>query len=321
MKVLFICPKFFGYEIEIKRLLKSEMRYDEVIYLDLNDFKYEYKNKLEKLYSNLIYKFFFKETFKDKKWNENIIKEIEKYKNKIDIILYIRPDGVHKKLIKYLKNLNKILIGHQWDSMNSLHGIEKCIKYFDKFSTFDLEEAQKYKIDFIPNFYLESKQNIIEQNEQIEIFTVMSYDYRFEILEKIAKDLKERKVNYLFLIYTKNKKIKSDYIKIINEPISLNEVYSLMEKSKNILEIGHKRQGGLSFRAIDCLGKKKKLITNYVFIKEYDFYNENNIYILKENEFIIPEKFLEKKYIEIEKKIYENYSSEIWIKKLCLNKY
>lgn len=277
MKVLFICPKFFGYEIKIKEAIEKHLN-AEVLYFNLEDFKYNYKNIFEKLYNNLICKTILKKNFRDKKGDERVIKQIEKIINVIDIIFYIRPDGIHEKLLKYLKNKNKKLIGHQWDSMNSLHGIEKYIDYFDRFSTFDLKEAKKYNIKFIPNFYLENKKNNF-QKEEIEVFTIMSYDNRFDILEKIAKNLKKRKINYLFIVYTKDKTIKSEYVTIINKPISINETYNLIEKSKSIVEIGHSIQGGLSFRAIDCLGKEKKLITNYSFIKDYDFYNKNNIYI------------------------------------------
>ena len=53
MKVLFICPKFFGYEIKIKEAIEKHLN-AEVLYFNLEDFKYNYKNIFEKLYNNLI---------------------------------------------------------------------------------------------------------------------------------------------------------------------------------------------------------------------------------------------------------------------------
>lgn len=258
MKVLLICPKFFEYEKKIQELIKKEIGY-EVFYLNLAEYKHEYINIFERIYNNLFYKPILKKNLRDQKWMGNVIKKIEKIKREIDIVLYIRPDGVHEKLIKYLKGLNVRLIGHQWDTMNSLHGIEKYIKYFNKFSTFDLEEAKKYKIGFIPNFYLKERKDL-NIEEKLDIFTIISYDERVESLEKIARDLKRRNKKYLFLVYSKNKKIKSEYLKIVYSPISLEKIYELIQLSDIVLEIGHTRnikQGGLSFRAIDCIGMKK----------------------------------------------------------------
>ena len=83
-----------------------------------------------------------------------------------------------------------------------------------------------------------------------------------------------------------------------------------------MLEIGHPQQKGLSFRAIDSLGMDKKLITNYEFIEDYDFYNRNNIYILKDNNIEIPVKFFKNDYQEIDNKIKNNYKDKEWIKKM-----
>ena len=74
--------------------------------------------------------------------------------------------------------------------------------------------------------------------------------------------------------------------------------------------------GGLSFRIADAIGNRKKIITNYSFIKEYDFYNEQNIFVIENENYELDDKFLNLEYKDIDIKIYEEYSDEKWIKKI-----
>lgn len=315
MKVLYIGKSFFEYEKKIKKLIEDELGY-KVIYLDIGKYKYNYSSWIEKLWSNLYYKNFKKESLKNIKLSNMLINEVKKIKENYDIIFYIRPQGELKQFVEFLSTLKKKMICHQWDTMSSLKGIEEKLPLFDKKSTFDPIDAKEYGMKFLPNFYTE-----INKEEKIEydIFTVQSYDYRVPLLEKIAKNLKEKNRKYLFLVYTKDKHLKSDYITFINKPIKLNETYEYMKKSRVILELGHLgKQRGLSFRAVESLGLKKKLVTNYEFITEYDFYDPRNIYILKNENIDIPEEFFEQEYEEIDEKIYEKYSGKSWIKKIFM---
>ena len=57
--VLFLGYNFFGYEKVIKNLIETELNYN-VIYINKNEYKYSYRNCLEKLWSNLCWKRFKK---------------------------------------------------------------------------------------------------------------------------------------------------------------------------------------------------------------------------------------------------------------------
>ena len=315
-KVLYLGPAFYNYELVIKNLIEKYLEY-EVIFIDISNFKYEYKNIVERLYNNIFYKKYYKNNLKNDKISDLIIEEVKKLDlNKVDIILFIRPMGLHKKLLKFLYSLNKKMICHQWDSINSLEGIENYFHYFNKVSSFDPEDAKKYNIKFIPNFYIEEK-NIKNQDCEYDAYTVMTYDNRIFLLEKLAKELKKLNKKYLFLVYSKDKSIRSDFVTIINKPISLEENNENIEKSKTIIEIGHQgKQGGLTFRAIDSIGKEKKLITNYDFIKNYDFYNSNNIFIIQNENIKISNEFFNKEYEKLPVEIYAKYSGENWIKEV-----
>lgn len=50
--------------------------------------------------------------------------------------------------------------------------------------------------------------------------------------------------------------------------------------SSLLLEILQDGQGEITWRALEAMFYKRKLITNFQNIRKYDFYNESNIYIL-----------------------------------------
>ena len=51
----------------------------------------------------------------------------------------------------------------------------------------------------------------------------------------------------------------------------------IFSDSRCILDAPQAGQVGLTIRTIECLGAKRKLVTTNSDIKNYDFYNENNI--------------------------------------------
>lgn len=82
-----------------------------------------------------------------------------------------------------------------------------------------------------------------------------------------------------------------------------------------MIDIAHPNQKGLSMRPFEALGLKRKLITNNTDIKNYDFYNENNIFVVNDfNNIEIPDSFLNNPYEELPDKIYEKYYIKNWLK-------
>ena len=56
----------------------------------------------------------------------------------------------------------------------------------------------------------------------------------------------------------------------------MNFIYS---NSRCVLDSAQEGQMGLTIRVLEALGAKKKLITTNEDIVNYDFYNEENIYV------------------------------------------
>ena len=318
-KVIFLSYSFMGYEKEVINLLEDVMGF-EVYFINSKEYEYEYKNIFEKISNNIFYKP-FKKNLKDIKFNSGIINEIDKI-GEVDFYFCIRADKFSSEIFDYIKSKGKPMILHHWDSFSFIKEQQKYLKYFDKISSFDKLESEKFGMKFIPNFYL--KKNIVvtdEEKIEYEFFTVMKYDGRFELLESLAKFLKEKNISYKFIVVA-TQELESEYVEISKEYISLEKNYEYLSKSRGIVEIGHTEelsdlyQGGASFRIADAVGNRKKIITNYEFIKNYDIYSEKDIGIISLKNIELDDKFLENHEINYSEESYNSYSGDSWIKKI-----
>ena len=121
------------------------------------------------------------------------------------------------------------------------------------------------------------------------------------------------------ILFFFQKLLKKDFRNIDKKDISyvsLNkkDVVDIVRKSKSIIDIHHPRQSGLTMRTMEIFGAKRKLFTTNIDVKNYDFYDENNIYCFDRNNPNIEIKFLNKDNTKIDDSIYKKYSLTQWIK-------
>jgi hypothetical protein len=98
--------------------------------------------------------------------------------------------------------------------------------------------------------------------------------------------------------------------------LSTGEVTNILASSKVVLDIQHPKQAGLTMRTLETIGAGKKLITTNHLIKEYDFYNSENICVVDRQN---PTQnlnlgFFQDAFKPIPESIIENYSIEAWLK-------
>lgn len=87
-------------------------------------------------------------------------------------------------------------------------------------------------------------------------------------------------------------------------------------KSRAILDIVQEGQKGLTWRPIEALHLHKKLITNFCDIKYYDFYNQENIFILGEDDIDKLPEFLNLPYQPVNETIVGAYSFQGMIQQI-----
>lgn len=318
-KIFLFGGKLHGYEkIIINNFINKGY---EVTFFDYNS-KDKYKkarkikNPFLNLYNNIFLKKFKGINLKDELEADELNKDLLKIEKNYDYFIKIGPIILQESTLKILKNRFPVLISHHWDTINS--NKEKIIlsekRFFNKVSTYSKKDCKKYDLAYLPNFYFKKEDKSIKIEN--DVFGITSDFTRIDFLEKIAKKLKENDIKYNINLIT-DKNIESKWINVSKNPWNIEEVLKVYSKSRAVLELVKKEhEGSSTFRTIECIGLNKKLITNNKEIINENFYNKNNILVIKEENIIIPKEFVYSKYEKLPEKIKERYSIENWIKKI-----
>lgn len=314
-RLLYIAPDHYGfYKVILDGFIKHSNY--EVHFVYSNKAKdYKYKN-----FGERVYNFFLKNiTGKNikKKWQsiyfESTINQYDEY----DLLFINRPDILTDTQLRQITAKCKKSIVYYWDSFEKIKGQKETIKYFDKSYSFDKNDCINYGMIKAHNFFYNA--DTID-NPKYDVFFLGTYDNRYANLIKIIESLHKKNINVHATLFsydkTVPKKNKHRNISFINKIVPFNKAYTFNQNTKIILDIQHDNQVGLSFRPYEAMGLRKKLITTNSFIKEYDFYNPNNIFIWEKDTDEIPDTFFNSSYEEIPNEIYNKYKLENWIKSI-----
>lgn len=320
-KILYIGSKFFNYENEIqKELTKLGAKVDFFDQRPDNDF-------ITKVMIRLNFKFFIQNRID--KYYKNIERSI--LNKQYDFIFLISPEGISKNNLENLKKIQPSakVICYMWDSVkNKLH-LLNFFEIIDEIYSFDQNDCNNYGFKFLPLFYLDSFRTISMIKHPIYYdlcFIGTVHSDRFDFIMKIKKQFDHMNLNsfiYLYspsqlmfiiqrLFYKNFKQIPRNKVSFF--ALAHDQIVDMISKSKIILDIERPNQNGLSMRTIEILAAKKKLITTNQNIKNYDFYNEQNILIVNRINPTIPLDFLSSDYVECSDNIYDKYSLTNWLK-------
>lgn len=322
-RILYISPKFFSYENKIKQELEDLGAI--VDFFDdrpANDF-------MTKVFIRLKLKSLIKKKIDE--YYENIYSYI--LDKKYDFVFVVSPETLSFKELTKIKELqtNAQFILYMWDSFENKNSFN-TIKLFDKIFSFDSRDVQKYTLQFLPLFYSkEYKKKEHLSNYKYDLsFIATAHSDRYKISKQIKNLIAENKLSvyyYFYLpsiiIYFARKLFISKYTygklsEFSFSSLSQDKIIDVFDNSKVILDINHPLQFGLTMRTIECIGAEKKLITTNKNIKDYDFYNPNNILIIDRENINIDMSFFENEYESLSMEIYENYSLNSWLKNIFL---
>lgn len=317
-KILFIAPKFFGYEIEIKK--KMEELGAEVNYYDERPKNNNFTKAILRI-----------------KLKKVIKKRIDYYYNKLidetkllkfNYIFFISPETIETEHFLQLKNIHKNskFILYMWDSIQNKNS-RNLINYFDEIYTFDKQDIVLFpKMQFRPLFYMDDYSDLKKEEEYDLAFLGTAHTDRYNLVKKINEEISKcgnfKYFNYFYIqgktffllrkIFDRNfRNVKIGDVSFCS--LGKEEVLKIISKSRIIIDIQHPKQIGLTMRTIEMLGAKKKLITTNKDVLNYDFYNKNNILVIDRENPKIEKEYLNVPYVEIDKKIYEGYSLKNWL--------
>jgi len=318
-KSIILCtPHTHGISKAIYTALTKEgyIVYDFII----QDATFKYKNifqRLQNLYRKLAHKDF---AYKNQLIKKARVIEIEERLESIspaDYALFIRPDLLPKEFVLKIKNKTKKTICYQWDGLNRFPEIFDYIQYFDKFFNFDPKHINLEKgILPITNFFI-TDENDYKVTKNSIYFLATYDDYRFNQLQRLKKTLQQLDIPENLFFLPRN---EDDCKILINnkypliEKIDYAQNLLLVQKASILIDLVKPIHNGLSFRIFEALYYDIKLITDNKTVKDYDFYNPNNIFIWEENNEDQILSFLELEYVPVKENIKSKYSFQNWIK-------
>lgn len=308
-KIAIITTNSFGYIDFVAEKLRDKNI--DLLFINIDAIPFSYSNKLVRFF-NLFLKLILGFGLKEINRTDFIINAIKK-RGKLDQVLIIRPDKLQKKALVFVRENCTEMSTFLFDGIENFKEQKKLLSYFDSVYSYDRNDVTKYNLKFLTNFIFDDSIETTINSQKV--FNISSFDNRFVLLEKLALELKKNNISYRFIVKKKKHETHSN-VEIIDKYLPLNEVKKIIAASDILVDIQKEKQTGLSFRVFESLGYNKKLITNNPDIKNYDFYDERNIYVLEGDDFSIPKEFFESEYIKVSPKILENYKLDCWIKKV-----
>lgn len=277
-----------------------------------------------------IVNFFQKTFFKNRDYKKKLVEEykLKEYYSKIsklemlDYALVIRPDLFPIEVIQELKKKTKKLIAYQWDGIEKFPKVKDYFSLFDSFFCFDSED-KKNNIKPITNFYFDFIPPVYKAfyHQQPKLYFVGLYwENREKKIDRFIAEMASKNVELsIFIQYYQKSEIKNPKITYIKNRITFLESLKNVEEADVLLDFVDPVHNGLSIRFFEALYYKKKVITDNIMVKNYDFYHPNNIFVLENNNYNAIDAFFQTSYHEISDDIVEKYGFSNWIKQIIKN--
>ena len=220
-------------------------------------------------------------------------------------LYFLKRAGAQKKVV--LSFLNKMNTREK-----ELHRV--AIKLGIKQVTYNIHDAEKFGITYMPQFWnkaLAEKKNI-DGSLKWDIIFCGAAKKRLKMIEDVESRANEQGLVTNFWVVSKHgeerTKAKSrDYSEYLND----------VSMSRAILDIVGDENWGLTWRPLEAIFLKKKLITNYKDICKYDFYEKykENIFILNESNLNELTGFIQRQYISCDEN-FDKYDFSTWINEI-----
>ena len=320
-KIIFISAHFFGYEKAIVKRLRELGA--EVDFYNERPSDSLLSKGLIRVKSDLFQK-------KIKQYYQTILRETAD-KN-YDFLLLIKGESVPYFFLEQFKeeNPSAIKIFYSYDAATEYPKFIDLYSYFDRNFTFEPRDAQKYQLHFRPLFFLNDytiSTPISEPKFDI-VFIGTAHTDRYLIGEEV-RELSEKlnlkpffyyyapgKVAFVLKkIFDKNLK-QFDMKKLSFKKLKHAEIAEIYNDSFSVLDINKPFQNGLTMRTFEALASGKKLLTTNSDIKNYPFYDSENIQILNRKNLEINPSFFKTPFKNIDENLVNKMSLDSWIE--CL---
>lgn len=322
MKICVISYDFWGYDKHIvETLCKKGIDAHHIKIANVTHSNFQERA------TNAISKVFLNKNLKTEKRQQFVLDSLIKL-GRQDQILVLNPDAFDISTLEEIKTYSYRLITYLYDSLERFPVEDEKLDLFDKVFSFDTIDIKKHKFEKLTNYIYLDHLSFEQQNPKIDLFYITSYDNkRVSYIKLLAKKLIALNLKFQIMIIGKKSwknQLKNLFITVPEnlsiifgiKKVSHKDLPNYYKNSKALLDLTRENQHGLSFRVFEAMALEKKVITDNQLIKDYDFYNPNNILVLDETCSNLTEHFFNQPYEKIPDEIYHYYTLDNWVKRL-----
>ncbi len=316
-KIIFFCPKYFGYEKEI--LLEMQNMGADVSFSSDRPSEHPWVKgfirlfpKLGSYYSN----FYF-------------LKWLEKYgTEQCDLIFIIRGEGLSPFFIQTLRKRypRARVVCHLWDSVSTIKEIKLKLSCFDDISSYDPKDCKQFKqFRFRPLFFLDKYLDREIKTNNLRLFFVGTlHSDRPKVISMIKRSLPKNidfdywlfsrsRVEYAFRMILDPFMRTLDRSRFIFKPMPFATISTQLKKCSAVIDIEHPNNSGLTMRTFEMIASGKKLITTNSFVMQHDFYDPKRICVIDRTNPSVLSLFLEAETPPLSDDFVSKYSLRSWI--------
>jgi len=309
-KVLLFAPVFYGYNKLIEAEMKREgYEVDSISFPGSKIKRVVFYIKLLQAISEKIVSHKYK----------TILKRI--LSKKYDFVVVIKSSELPVFFLEELKEhfVNSVFVLYVWDDIDLDKEELLRLKYFDKTFSYSLRDSKTYNMKFRPMFFVDYGYKLNEKN--IDLFYIGSYRHnRFDFIYKVLTAIGTKNYRVILrcspiLMFSRAVNLKKiTWFSLTG--VSYCKMMKIMSKSKICVELCRPGQKSLSTRPFEAMATQCKLITTNTEIVNYDFFHDNNICIVNEENPHISKEWLGKPFIPITSEILNKYSVRAFVSDL-----
>jgi hypothetical protein len=314
--VLFIAPKFFGYDTDIHAELVSRGAMVDVL-LD-RPFNTPVMTALTRFARRLIIP----------SVDRLYLRQLAEFgRTNYDLVFVVNGQTLSGKVLAHLKarHPQARFVLYMWDSIRNRRSALDNLRWFDRTFTFDRQDSLNHPMQLRPLFFSKGFETADSGGITYDIsFIGTAHTDRANVVAAIDASLpaSAKRFWYLYLqapwVFHARKLISAKFRSARKEqftftPLGKAEVQRVLAGSRVILDIEHPQQIGLTMRTLETFGAGKKLATTNAEVRLYDFYRPANICVLDRNAAQIPAAFLDAPYEHPSAQLYRKYSLAGWM--------
>lgn len=234
-------------------------------------------------------------------------------------VIIIFDSVVKNSFIKLIRKINPsiriiIYFRNKFSTVKKRNiNIEKLNKLNVEYWTYNLNDAKKFEFNYNNQFWNLNFLKKLSLNNAIKFDMVFlgRNKNRVEILNKLDAFCKKNYLkNFFYLVpYSNNDFDKNKN----NEFLKYDKYLEIINSSNVIIDLVTQENYGLTLRPLESMFLQKKIITNYIQIKDYDFYDKNNVFIIGIDDENRLNDFIKSDFKQLNNEIMYKYTYDGWL--------